>query len=300
LSGIRVCPACRRSFNNSVHGISDAFLNLFRTKQLTESDLQAAKDAAARIGTDLRTVLKGRQLDLNTLLHKQLAFAMADGVLSESESRLLRDTIQSTGMHGTFAKQFLERIHELDLVRGIRSGKLQRVQSHSILTSGQICYYEAPAFIVRNSRNGGVQVPGVFSVTDSHIYFASAISGVTVPLNKIMQCQPFAQGIQLHLSQQKGAGLYYLHQPVIVSEVVHESVRQYKRISISQSTATRHIPHDVKSRVWQRDGGRCVQCGDNSYLEFDHIIPHSLGGSNSDNNIQVLCRNCNLQKGARI
>ena len=35
-------------------------------------------------------------------------------------------------------------------------------------------------------------------------------------------------------------------------------------------------------------------------LHFDHIIPHALGGSNEPENIQILCVDCNLSKGARI
>jgi 5-methylcytosine-specific restriction endonuclease McrA len=52
--------------------------------------------------------------------------------------------------------------------------------------------------------------------------------------------------------------------------------------------------------VWSRDQGQCVRCRAAEYLEFDHIIPHSKGGSNSINNVQLLCRKCNLYKSDRI
>jgi 5-methylcytosine-specific restriction endonuclease McrA len=32
------------------------------------------------------------------------------------------------------------------------------------------------------------------------------------------------------------------------------------------------IPEDVKVFVWQRDGGRCVECGSREDLEYDHMI----------------------------
>jgi hypothetical protein len=60
------------------------------------------------------------------------------------------------------------------------------------------------------------------------------------------------------------------------------------------------IPQDVKIFVWRRDQGRCVNCGDNRNLEYDHIIPFSKGGSNTERNIQLLCERCNRSKGARI
>lgn len=56
------------------------------------------------------------------------------------------------------------------------------------------------------------------------------------------------------------------------------------------------IPEDVRIFVWKRDGGRCVKCGSQENLEFDHIIPVSKGGSNTARNIQLLCETCNRMK----
>jgi hypothetical protein len=60
------------------------------------------------------------------------------------------------------------------------------------------------------------------------------------------------------------------------------------------------IADEVKAFVWQRDGGRCVSCGGQERLEFDHIIPLALGGSNTARNLQLLCETCNREKGASI
>lgn len=60
------------------------------------------------------------------------------------------------------------------------------------------------------------------------------------------------------------------------------------------------IPEDVKLLVWARDGGACVRCGSKENLQFDHIIPVDKGGSNNEENIQILCQKCNLLKSDRI
>jgi hypothetical protein len=60
------------------------------------------------------------------------------------------------------------------------------------------------------------------------------------------------------------------------------------------------IPKNVKMEVWQRDNGKCVQCGSNENLEYDHIIPFSRGGANTTRNLQLLCESCNRSKGAKI
>jgi hypothetical protein len=41
----------------------------------------------------------------------------------------------------------------------------------------------------------------------------------------------------------------------------------------------RVIPSAVKLAVWKRDKGRCVSCGSQDNLHFDHVIPYSQGGS---------------------
>lgn len=60
------------------------------------------------------------------------------------------------------------------------------------------------------------------------------------------------------------------------------------------------IPKHVKMYTWQRDGGRCVECGSKEKLEYDHIIPLSKGGSNTERNLQLLCEQCNRSKGSTI
>ena len=60
------------------------------------------------------------------------------------------------------------------------------------------------------------------------------------------------------------------------------------------------IPQSVRIFVWRRDKGKCVQCGKSEKLEFDHIIPVSKGGGNTERNIQLLCESCNRMKSANI
>lgn len=52
--------------------------------------------------------------------------------------------------------------------------------------------------------------------------------------------------------------------------------------------------------VWRRDGGRCVRCGSNEELAFDHIIPISMGGTSSARNVQLLCEPCDRAKQANV
>jgi len=68
----------------------------------------------------------------------------------------------------------------------------------------------------------------------------------------------------------------------------------------SGETKRESVPQEVADRIWNRDGGRCVKCGSNEKLEFDHIIPFSKGGSNTYRNLQLLCEKCNREKSDKI
>jgi hypothetical protein len=59
------------------------------------------------------------------------------------------------------------------------------------------------------------------------------------------------------------------------------------------------IPEDIRAAVYVRDGGRCQKCGTDKNLTMDHRHPWSLGGPDTVENLQVLCRSCNSRKGAR-
>lgn len=66
------------------------------------------------------------------------------------------------------------------------------------------------------------------------------------------------------------------------------------------ATGRKAIPDDVKVYVMKRDGGSCRACGSRSELQYDHIIPLAMGGSNNAENLQILCGPCNRSKSAGL
>jgi 5-methylcytosine-specific restriction endonuclease McrA len=56
---------------------------------------------------------------------------------------------------------------------------------------------------------------------------------------------------------------------------------------------------EQRQRVFMRDGRVCQLCGtDEGEMHIDHIIPRKVGGDHSLDNLRVLCKSCNLRKGA--
>jgi 5-methylcytosine-specific restriction endonuclease McrA len=57
---------------------------------------------------------------------------------------------------------------------------------------------------------------------------------------------------------------------------------------------------EVRLTVFERDEGKCVECGSSFDLQYDHVIPFALGGAATAENLQLLCGTCNQRKGKRI
>jgi len=83
-------------------------------------------------------------------------------------------------------------------------------------------------------------------------------------------------------------------------ERMKREIQGFENLDKVSSAARERISEEVRLFVWQRDGGKCVLCGSREKLEFDHIIPVSAGGSNTERNIQLLCEPCNRSKGSRV
>jgi len=66
-------------------------------------------------------------------------------------------------------------------------------------------------------------------------------------------------------------------------------------------TKKKPIPSALRARVFARDGHACLRCGCSMLLRLraDHVIPESLGGEASMENLQTLCMSCNSWKGVQ-
>jgi 5-methylcytosine-specific restriction endonuclease McrA len=78
--------------------------------------------------------------------------------------------------------------------------------------------------------------------------------------------------------------------------------RAHAALRREQEAADRRepLPRDLRLAVWERDRGRCRECGSGFDLQYDHVIPVALGGASSVENLQLLCGDCNRAKGAAL
>jgi HNH endonuclease len=103
-------------------------------------------------------------------------------------------------------------------------------------------------------------------------------------------------------------GLYSDDQKrLLISTEAAKEKRKFERLRLKLSreeakeqNSRQRIPEEVRNAVWRRDEGKCARCGSRENLEFDHIIPISMGGSSTARNLELLCELCNRSKGKQI
>ena len=84
-----------------------------------------------------------------------------------------------------------------------------------------------------------------------------------------------------------------LQRKVSTADISKASGQMYTRI-------TGRTLQKIRERVGDRDGYRCRACGRVApHYEVDHIVPLHLGGAESDENRQLLCRACHSLKSKK-
>ncbi len=75
---------------------------------------------------------------------------------------------------------------------------------------------------------------------------------------------------------------------------VISGVGSYTDVEIaSPSVLRRTLRGKFKQRILDRDGNRCLLCGEAESLTLQHVWPHSVGGETSPRNLVTLCAPCN-------
>jgi tetratricopeptide (TPR) repeat protein len=97
----------------------------------------------------------------------------------------------------------------------------------------------------------------------------------------------------------RGRALRELH---TIEAAIHNylDVQSLLEVASAPVAGRQVIPRDVMRSVFERDEGRCIQCGAQFELQFDHVIPVAMGGGSTADNLQLLCGECNRRKGATL
>lgn len=200
----------------------------------------------------------------------------------------------------------------LKQLNDIRQGRLPVIRVSAILDTDEIPHLETTAVYYKPNKQMRF-IDGRIIATNKKLYFITpGRDSMKIDWNNVVnvtECPDFAPDgrearlMHIQVAKGSGGGLYLMADPTLTVAVIETAVRMWKRhlVELKAKPNTQGIPEHVKVAVFQRDRGRCKQCGySGPYIEYDHVIPRSKGGPNTVENIQLLCRQCNLKKGARM
>ncbi|MEU2030842.1 TerD family protein [Nocardia amamiensis] len=235
-------------------------------------------------------------------VERLVTFAFADGEVREAELELFEQAVTELGLGGPLIEDLRRRMHRGNTLYRLRSGDLPVVRTPGLhLDPEEAVHLDLPATHVRQLARGPKLTEGRLISSNKKLRFVGTGAGTEMPWSRVVSVHAEQGCVVISATSARGGATFAVPDPDYVAAALEGALRVAKRLVLTPGQRdTRSIPQEVKAQVWQRDGGKCVECGDGHYLEFDHIIPLSRGGATSAANLQILCRSCNRAKGARI
>ncbi len=263
------------------------------------AELLRCKKALALSDEQADSIIRAEAL---ALYRETFAMVVQDGVITEEEEKTLTWLQDWASLSDRDLAEYHARSKVVKKLAAYREGKLPVVKTRTMLEGGETCHWEGSCAFGYETRTQYHEVTGKLIVTNRNIYFSSPSKSFSFKPSRILDIGRYSGGLEIKANARLGSGHYRVTDAEELEAILAGVVRKHKYLlSESYSSAmARHISDEVKREVWDRDGGRCVKCGKDDYLEFDHIIPHSRGGASTVGNVQLLCRRCNLLKSDRI
>lgn len=284
------------------------FLACVADNEISQSDWDYLLHITRRLGFDHQEMLSVIHVQARQFVEHVLADAKSDGRISDSEEKTLRWLVGNLGLPADYAAYVQREVEVLKTLTLIANGRLPSIARPNGMETraGEIVHFHNRARW-REVRllKAGLQArdhEGALTLTDNRLVFSSITKPFSASYRKIVAHRGGAGFIVLQL-ENKPESVFFLSDDSHVPYAIFESavgMANQTRIAHREGIPSRHIARDVRQRVWQRYGGRCVECNADEYLEFDHIIPVAKGGSSAESNIQLLCRRCNLKKSDSI
>lgn len=263
-------------------------------------------NTTGKLGLRRDELLAAIQQPAQRFVEHTLAEAKADQRITAREEELLEWLLANLIARPEFRFYVKGEVAAVKRIEAIESGRLPSVQSTRLgLRAGEIVHAECPAQYRRTKLlKSGSRVDalnGRLTLTDDRLLFDAPELGLEVNHRRVLDIACYSNAFEVSASG-KGTGVYIpAHEPGVFARMYRIAVRKTNQTIVAPAEgSTRHIPRDVRQRVWQKYGGRCAECAATDYLEFDHVIPVARGGGNTEANVQLLCRRCNGKKSDMI
>ena len=288
--------------------LKSAFAECILGNALSTQAWQSLLVITQRLGLPKQELLVTVRPQAEQFVEHVLVDAKSDGILTAENDNVLTHLVELFELSPAFRDYVNSSVADLRMLRFIREGKLPVVNAPIgvSINAGEIVHFHSAAIWMQKRilKSGETwdQHTGTLTITDNRLLFSSDTKSFGVRFGRIVAHSGGLGRIHLQRAEKPEAVIKVSESKPLAYAILDAAIAfaNQTRIAKLDETSSRFIPREVRQRVWQRYGGRCADCGANQYLEFDHIVPVAKGGSNSDENVQLLCRNCNLKKSDRI
>ncbi|MFN0052564.1 MAG: hypothetical protein ACKV0T_10240 [Planctomycetales bacterium] len=204
-----------------------------------------------------------------------LADAKADGQLSANEEKTLAWLLDQFSLSEAFREYVATEVHELRQFTDINQGRLPVFENFTGIEvrAGELVHFSGHAnFTQERQRKSGVvaqQFSGTVTITDSRTVFSSTLKSFSLNHSSVISIENYPGGLEIRTGS-KGAGYYQFDRKLnLVDAIWRTAVGRANQTIVEKSSGShsRHIPRDVRQRVWQRYSGRCAECQSTQYLE---------------------------------
>lgn len=300
--GLSETAVRRATHKSAIEGYRSLFVKFAKFGIDDQNVFQELYDLAKSTGITPAEAAVASSKEAISLYRRTVSMVCQDGIITETENEIIKKLETILQLDSKVIVPFKKQLRDVRELQGIREGKLPQVKHEGFLRSTEICHWFFPCRYEYETETKSKSFHGDLTVTNSRMIFNSPEKSIEFGLSKILNVDRYSNAVELTCGSTRGQGVYYTDKAIKLAAIIEALVKRsnYDLVQNLDAERTRHIPSDVKREVWQRDGGKCTRCGATEYLEFDHIIPFSRGGSNGFKNIQLLCRRCNLAKGSEL
>ncbi|MEQ9066526.1 MAG: HNH endonuclease signature motif containing protein [Gimesia chilikensis] len=276
---------------------------------LSQDEMSKLALVANRFGLTQKDLKKLSVPNKKEILASALGSIKARGEILEGDEEYIRSLASFLNAQDLL-KPCLMDLELYSQIFEIRNGNLPILESHDfILQPGEKLHYSVPITYQKKMGNKLKKKNGTLYIGSRRLRFVGLHQSHEVKYKNIFDIKFHIQRnarLSLSVSSGAGGGDYLLQGKVDpgklfeLQEAIMFLIRKSRGLEKKVIRDSRYISDEIRSEVWYRDGGRCVICNAGEYLEFDHIIPISKGGSSSADNLQILCRKCNSEKSDSI
>jgi hypothetical protein len=280
---------------------SKALAAMIADGNLDDQEVAVLEQMVAETGADWEEVIKECQPLAEQFIRHLLADASADDNIDDFEEAKILKYLKLFRMGDEIKREVKYTIRRVRLLHNLGHNKLPPILplKPAWIQGGEAIYLCQDT---RLYRNNALVSEGKLWVTNIRVEYVSNKAGFSISLGRVREMVGF--GTHLIITSVKGKIDLEIVDAEVPAALVLCLLRLNNRtVSAATDDTTqdrRRISKQVRNAVWIRDGGTCVECGANDYLEFDHVIPVSKGGSNTVENVQLLCRRCNGKKSDKI